>query len=152
MSAQDRVAATACNLRECTGLGCYEPGGCQYEAPSERVPNEFEALPDTALVTREHAFAAAQNAVRNQGYAVAIHGSRVRDLDLVAIPWQETALGPKDVAELIADAIPGVIAGKPEKKPHGRVAFTIYPRWHYGFDRWYVDLSVMPRRRTRTAQ
>lgn len=115
------------------------------------VPNTFEDTPATALVTREHALAAARNAVRGQGYAVAVHGSQVRDLDLIAVPWQETALTAQDVAEIIADAIPGVIVGKPEKKPHGRVGFTIYPRWTYGFDRWYVDLSVMPRRRKRAA-
>lgn len=114
------------------------------------VPNDFEALPDTALITREHALAAAKNAVRNQGYAVAVHGSQVRDLDLIAVPWtDETPLTPKMVAEIIADAIPGVIVGKPEKKPHGRVGYTIYPRWGYGFDKWYVDLSIMPRRRSR---
>jgi len=89
-------------------------------------------------------------AVRNQGYAVAVHGSRVRDLDLIAVPWtEETAHTPLSVAEIIAAAIPGFIAGKPEKKPHGRVGFVIHPLTHYGFDRWYIDLSVMPRRRKR---
>jgi hypothetical protein len=102
------------------------------------------------LITREHAIAAAQNAMRNQGYAVAVHGSRVRDLDLIAVPWtEETPHTPLGVAEIIADAIPGVIQGKPEKKPHGRVGFVIAPRVCWGFDTWYIDLSVMPRRRSR---
>jgi hypothetical protein len=99
------------------------------------------------LVTREHALRAAQNAVRNQGYAVAVHGSNVRDLDLIAVPWTETALTPLMVAETIASSIPGVLFGKPEKKPHGRTGFTIRPGGQYGFDRWYIDLSVMPRKR-----
>lgn len=116
-----------------------------------QVPNEHDAMPEHGLITREHAFAAAQNALRNQGYAVARHGSMVRDLDLIAVPWQETALTPKDVAEIIADAIPGVIQWPFEKKPHGRLGVVIYPRWVYGFDRWYVDLSIMPRRRKRAA-
>ena len=106
--------------------------------------------PVVAPITREHAIAAAQNAARGQGYAVAVHGSRVRDLDLIAVPWIDNcAITPLMIAEIIAAAIPGVLQGKPEKKPHGRIGFTIYPRWHYGFDRWYVDLSVMPRRRKR---
>jgi hypothetical protein len=109
------------------------------------------AEPFEGIITREHALAAAQNAVRNQGYAVAVHGSRVRDLDLIAVPWQETALNARDVAEIIAEAIPGVIHGDAEKKPHGRLGFVIYPRWHYGFDHWYIDLSVMPRRRKRSS-
>lgn len=114
------------------------------------VRNEFEELPDTALITREHAIAAATNALRNQGYALAVHGTRVRDLDLLAVPWtEETALTPKDVAEIVADAIPGVVHWPFEKKPHGRVAVVIYPRWAYGFDRWYIDLSIMPRKRKR---
>ena len=113
---------------------------------SESVPSVV------APITREHALAAAQNAARGQGYAVGVHGSRVRDLDLIAVPWiEDCAITPQAIAEIIADAIPGVLQGKPEKKPHGRIGFTIYPRWHYGFDRWYVDLSVMPRRRKRTA-
>lgn len=107
---------------------------------------------DIGLVTREHAIAAAQNAMRNQGYAVAVHGSRVRDLDLIAVPWtDETPHTPLAVAEMIADAIPGTVIGKPTKKPHGRVAFVIHPLspLQHGFDRWYIDLSVMPRRRKR---
>lgn len=113
--------------------------------PVIKAPNER-----SFLITREHAFVAAQNAVRSQGYAVAVHGSRVRDLDLIAVPWtEETALSALDVAEIIADAIPGVLHKKDVKKPHGRVGFTIYPRWLFGFDTWYVDLSVMPRRRKR---
>lgn len=116
-----------------------------------QVPNEHDAMPEHGLITREHAFAAAQNAVRNQGYAVARHGSTVRDLDLIAVPWQDTALTPTDVAEIIADAIPGVVHWPFEKMPHGRLAVVIYPRWVYGFDRWYVDLSIMPRRRKRAA-
>jgi hypothetical protein len=104
------------------------------------------------LITREHALAAARNAVRNQGYAVAMHGSGVRDLDLVAVPWtEETALTPLMVAEIIAAAIPGVLDKRGVRKPHGRLGFTIHPRWAYGFDRWYIDLSVMPRRRKRAA-
>lgn len=121
--------------------------------PTIEIPNEFDAVPGTALVTREHAIAAAQNAVRNQGYAVAVHGTRVRDLDLIAVPWtEETALIPLMVAEIIANAIPGVIqSGGFTKKPHGRLSCVIHPRWSYGFDHWYIDLSVMSRRRKRAA-
>ncbi len=105
---------------------------------------------DGGLITREHALAAAQNVGRSVGYAVGVHGSRVRDLDLVAVPWiEDTAYTPLMLAEEIARAIPGVLDKKGVKKPHGRVGFTIHPRFHYGFDRWYVDLSVMPRRRRR---
>lgn len=97
------------------------------------------------LITREHAIAAAQNAARNQGYAVAVHGSRVRDLDLVAVPWRETAIDADSIADIIAHAIPGEVQGKSEPKPYGRVAYVIIPKWRHGFDMWYIDLSVIPR-------
>lgn len=113
------------------------------------APEHLRALVDAAEnypITREHAIRAAQNAVRNQGYAVAVHGSQVKDLDLLAVPWRETALTALDVADLIAAAIPGFIEkGSPEAMPHGRLSFTIRPNWHYGFDHWYIDLAVMPR-------
>jgi hypothetical protein len=113
----------------------------------QHIAQLTEAL-DARPITREHAFRAAQNAVRNQGYAVALHGSQIKDLDLIAVPWQDTALTAQDVAELIAAAIPGFIEkGSPEARPNGRLSFTIRPNWHYGFDHWWIDLSVMPRER-----
>lgn len=103
------------------------------------------------MITREHAFRAAQNAVRNQGYAVALHGSQIRDLDLLAVPWRRTAIDAKGCAEMIAKAIPGVLLEPVEEKPYGRLAWEIHAlrsaghQWGHGFDQWYVDLSVMPR-------
>lgn len=87
------------------------------------------------------------------GYALATHGSQRRDIDLVAIPWREacpmsaTSLmqGLFDVAKAIrgcADWPPDGCAGSlnnPEKKPHGRLAYTI----HLGGGP-YLDISVMP--------
>lgn len=103
--------------------------------------SEFEGI-----ITREHAIAAATNALRNQGYAIAVHGSRIKDLDLIAVPWRDTALSAQDVAEIVASAIPGFIEkGSPDAMPHGRLSFTIRPNWHYGFDHWYIDLAVFPR-------
>lgn len=118
---------------------------------------DFEILAgaELGLITRDHAIAAAQNAARNQGYAVAVHGSRVRDLDLIAVPWvEDTGITALTIAEIIAEAIPGKLTpdntGKiSEAKPHGRTGFVIQPRFLWGFDTWYIDLSVMPRRRKR---
>lgn len=73
------------------------------------------------------------------------HGSWVKDLDLIAVPWRETAIDAQACAEIIAKAIPGEVVGDAEEKPYGRLAWTIYPKYAWGFDRWYVDLSVMPR-------
>lgn len=112
-----------------------------WNAPDDAPASEFEGI-----ITREHAIAAATNALRNQGYAIAVHGSRIKDLDLIAVPWRDTALTAQDAAEIVASAIPGFIEkGSPDAMPHGRLSFTIRPNWHYGFDHWYIDLAVFPR-------
>ena len=95
-------------------------------------------LPQLKEVAREH------------GYALAVHGSMKRDLDLVAIPWVENASSAVELAEAIRDAVNGqfrevVGARSPEWKPHGRLAWSIYMRPEGGSP--YIDLSVMPRRR-----
>lgn len=96
-------------------------------------------------------------AAREVGYALAVHGSMGRDLDMIAVPWTEDAVcaeqlvmrllaaggfcgahlphrqEQKDPAQGNGDA-PGI-------KPHGRLAWSI----HFG-NGYYLDVSVMPRR------
>jgi hypothetical protein len=93
-------------------------------------------------------------AAREVGYAVAVHGSLGRDLDLVAIPWVEEAVSAEKLILCLLAAV-GYNArlshrqeGKdptqgngdiPGKKPHGRLSWSIH------FDNGlYVDVSVMP--------
>lgn len=80
----------------------------------------------------------------DEGYALAMHGSFTRDLDLIAVPWVDRACEPEHLVRRIADATDLRIQhGSPGDKPHGRNAWTLLlpgfadPRW--------VDLSVMPR-------
>ncbi len=79
------------------------------------------------------------------GYALALHGSMSRDLDLIAIPWTEDA----DSSEILLAAFCKFITdkaevdlnpGKPTKKPHGRCSYAI----PIGHDGHYIDLSIMP--------
>lgn len=80
-------------------------------------------------------------AVRH-GYALAPHGSIVRDFDLIAVPWIEDASEPFVLAEALREAAGGLRVASdvyPTKKPHGRLAFS----FHLGGGP-YVDLSVMP--------
>lgn len=79
----------------------------------------------------------------NYGYAIAMHGSFTRDLDLVAIPWTDSACPPDQLVKLIADAADLAISGAPGNKPHGRLAWTLLFK-AFGDPR-FVDLSVMPR-------
>ena len=79
------------------------------------------------------------------GYALALHGSMARDLDLVAIPWTDDADDPE---KLIAAIVRFVVSKsdvkisqpKPMAKPHGRLAYTV----PLGSGQ-YLDISVMPK-------
>jgi hypothetical protein len=84
---------------------------------------------------------------RADGYALTVHGSIKRDIDLVAIPWIEEARPAEQLAEdirveterVIGFAIFGSDAPMPRTdKPHGRRCWTIH------FNGTYIDLSVMP--------
>lgn len=76
------------------------------------------------------------------GYALAVHGSLARDLDLVAIPWAEKVSTPDEVIkDMLSVWALGPISEKdPETKRHGRIAYTI----PCGFGDCFIDLSFMP--------
>lgn len=89
---------------------------------------------------------------RKYGYALAIHGSVLTDLDLVAIPWTDNAVDAETVKRAIVKHIGlcGINTDEngndwdiPFAKPHGRVA------WKFHLEAGgAVDLSVMPRMET----
>lgn len=90
---------------------------------------------------------------RQYGYAIGLHGSMARDLDLIAVPWTDSATDAETLVEAIRDAVGGFIRNddpphpyhldtkNPGEKPHGRLAWSIRFSGH----RFYIDLSVMPR-------
>lgn len=106
---------------------------------SKPIPNARPAfyatlLPLLAEVAREH------------GYSIAVHGSMLRDFDLVAVPWACEAQPAEMLAEAIRDAMGGFWKsndrnGSRVQKPHGRRCWSI----HLAGSGCYVDLSVMPR-------
>jgi hypothetical protein len=84
-------------------------------------------------------------AAKAQGYALAVHGSMARDIDLVAIPWTEHAHTP----DLMISNFRGILAGifgscyvskEPTVKPQGRMAWM----FHSHTMNAEIDLSVMP--------
>lgn len=97
---------------------------------------------------------------REVGYAIAVHGSMARDLDLVAIPWTEDAVSAERLVMHLMAEVDGRLrnGGKmktnpdgtetwevahgsvPSVKPHGRLAWSI----HVGREDMYIDVSVMP--------
>ena len=80
----------------------------------------------------------------SEGYALMMHGSFTRDLDLLAVPWTDRASEPEHLIQRIAAATKLKIIDKaPSEKPHGRLAWTlIFPAFG---DPRFVDLSAMPR-------
>lgn len=100
-------------------------------------------------------FAAILPAIRTRarevGYAIGLHGSMVRDLDLIAVPWTHEAVDADALATAIRDVLGGWFSesGKTHKwaidgkdKPHGRKAYTLRMG---GEPLLHVDLSVTPR-------
>jgi hypothetical protein len=93
---------------------------------------------------------------RELGYALAAHGTLVRDIDLIAVPWTRTAVDARTLAQALNDVAAAYNggtafrkpdeddayfwAGSPGLKPHGRLVWSI----HLGGGP-YIDLSVMPR-------
>jgi hypothetical protein len=88
------------------------------------------------------------------GYALAVHGSLARDIDLIACPWAELAVDARELAEAIraeAERVLGYASmhahemgdeyfecGSPCAKPWGRLVWS----YHLGGGP-YIDLSVM---------
>jgi len=80
---------------------------------------------------------------RKLGYALTLHGSLQRDMDVLAIPWTEDACEPLELVKALADVFnlePNHDITKPTEKPHGRLVWTL-PLWWGAF----IDLGVMPR-------
>lgn len=91
-------------------------------------------------------FGILQGIANKHGYALAVHGSFTRDMDLIAVPWTEEAAPHLDMLREMfrvigwssSDAEEVPYHGEVEQKPHGRVAYTI----HTGGG-GYVDISII---------
>ena len=79
------------------------------------------------------------------GYCIAIHGSMVRDFDLIAVPWRENVSEPQvliDAIQASAGWLYNAKAVGPSVRPHGRLAWTI----PLGLGT-ALDLSIIPANR-----
>lgn len=96
-----------------------------------------------------------REAAREVGYALGVHGSLARDIDLIACPWTSEAVSAFELAKAIQDKATEIIgqtmllphesgsyflAGSPGAKAHERRGWTFHlPGGPY------IDLAVMPR-------
>ncbi|MBF5091266.1 hypothetical protein F1640_14855 [Novosphingobium sp. NBM11] len=100
-----------------------------------------------------------RRAAKDAGYAITVHGSLNRDIDLVAVPWGEFCKGNADALVMsLCGAVRGVtgrcnfMSARKQgdgasivdwtAKPHGRKAATLLV-W-CGENSANLDLSVMP--------
>lgn len=77
---------------------------------------------------------------RANGYALAVHGSLARDMDLIAVPWVESPATPEQVISAIESEYAIERIGGLTHAPHGRMIQTIGIK----FGECFIDLSFMP--------
>ena len=141
---------------EALDKGPPEPGALAGSVPVAPAGPGGEGKDQTMQEKYESLIPAIRSAARSLGYAVGVHGSMNRDLDLIAVPWEGDAAPPTYLAEAVRLAVLEACGacylagretgdkfcedGKPGWKPHGRLCWTYY----LGGEP-YIDLSVMPR-------
>jgi len=77
------------------------------------------------------------------GYTLTVHGSMMRDMDLIAIPWVDDAKSHEELVTEISKVIEPTVWKKYHfkeraNKPHGRVVYTMSI-----YSDWFIDLSIM---------
>lgn len=77
---------------------------------------------------------------REVGYAVGIHGSLKRDVDLIAVPWTDEAVKITKLIDHLKAGLNARQVGDGENKPHGRYAVTLQMDGYFK----PIDLSVFP--------
>lgn len=86
-----------------------------------------------------------------KGYAIAVHGSMTRDLDIVAIPWQTGCSTPRQFADSLKNVTGGGKIGfydKDQKSIHGYFKYSIaLPLSFESGEMPYIDMTVIPPRK-----
>lgn len=89
-------------------------------------------------------FVKARIAAKENGYALAMHGSGIRDLDLIAIPWTDESRSPTNLIAQVAYRTDCETNGHPvTEHKHGRLSVVFMINDHFSDPR-YVDFSIMP--------
>jgi len=78
---------------------------------------------------------------KQHGYACCLHGSLQKDLDIIAVPWDEDISSISDLVNSVTNAVGGILFNEtPIERGHGRLAFWI----SLGTEIYdpYIDFSV----------
>jgi hypothetical protein len=98
--------------------------------PANNAPIYIGAYRELAEIARKH------------GYAMAVHGSVARDLDLICIPWIDDADDPQAVVDEITSTFAFNETDEPPSiREHGRLVYTLI----VSFGDCFIDLSFTPR-------
>ena len=79
----------------------------------------------------------------DNGYALAIHGSSSRDMDLIAVAWIDDAITPKLLIDEIQKCLFGTVYNQDINtdglvRSHGRITYTISIQGD-----WFIDFTVI---------
>ncbi len=128
--------------------------------------SEQDPRPGEDHVKRTHScvrilLPALREVARRLGYALAVHGSLERDIDLIAVPWRDGAVDAPELAAAMFRACEAIMGfatwpggwteketwdapvgslPNPSRKPYGRLGWMIILSGGP-----YIDLSVTPR-------
>lgn len=133
-SAQSQVRDAALELRRCQPCNSPRTGDACHKCGSATVaPCKGWSEPSLPPIDRIRELA------REVGYALGVHGTLERDLDVIAAPWTDDAIGNQALLEHIAYGL-GARIIEVERKPLGRYAATLQ------MNGWYknIDISVCP--------
>jgi hypothetical protein len=86
---------------------------------------------------------------RQHGYAIAVHGSLSKDIDLLAVPWVKKASSYEDLANAVCEVFNkyfehACINGKFTEQPHGRISCAIV----MASSPVFIDLSIIKPKET----
>lgn len=121
-----RLHCPSCNSQR-EGECCFKCGGKLI------VPDDEWEYPELPPVDRIRELA------KEVGYAIGEHGSKQRDLDVIAVPWTEEAVSAEQLLVHIAGGLDARLLDI-EDRPHGRIAASIQ------MNGWFrlIDISVFP--------
>lgn len=103
---------------------------------------DLEKLKDNNAIFWIFRFPEFQKIAAECGWAIAVHGSVVHDLDLMAMPWVENHTTADELAQQLTDSMPWSCRrpyqkSKPGDKPNGRIVYTIF------MGQTYIDMNVI---------
>lgn len=119
----------------------------------EMIQEDFEYL--KKIKNNKEIVTKIREIARPMGWAIGEHGSMVRDIDLIAVPWVQDAKGAFDVFDAIHAVFGGDLRGSTlgnTRLPHGRQALMVIQKGSVsykgrnGMDDWNppaIDISFV---------